>query len=469
VTHARPPGRRGPLLEPSGDFRRRSRGARDGRDAPSRREQGIALLIAITSIAILSVMLGDMHQTTTTGYLVATTQRDTLRAEYMAKSGLNLTRLLISQEPAIRRIFAPIYSSLLQGQSAPQLPVWSYADILLQPFCNYEQAREASSGAAIDFRNAQGLDGSPGTCEIISFAENSRININNALFLQGDRARLSLAMQLFALMGGYQSPSPYDTLFGRPDRDGVVSSRQDVITAIIDWWDYDTERTDFDPGSAQVRTMGSEENIYGRLEDPYDTKNAPFDSLQELRLVRGITDDVWATFIEPRPDDPASRVVTIYGSRMAHPNEAPPEVMLARACSFMPEQALCTDPIQQQSFITLVSTVRGIAPLPFFSRPNDFVQFLEGKGFLYEALAGYLGADNPLLFRPVTIPPEVRQDLVRSFITRASIITIHSTGRVGRARVELEAVVNFHGAWHPPPPLSGRMPADGIFHYYRVH
>src|SRR5690606_8875451 len=157
-------------------------------------------------------------------------------------------------------------------------------------------------------------------------------------------------------------------------------------------------------GSAQVRTMGSEENIYGRLEDPYDTKNAPFDSLQELRLVRGITDDVWATFIEPRPDDPASRVVTIYGSRMAHPNEAPPEVMLARACSFMPEQALCTDPIQQQSFITLVSTVRGIAPLPFFSRPNDFVQFLEGKGFLYEALAGYLGADNPLLFRPVTIP-----------------------------------------------------------------
>lgn len=472
----RPRAARAPLLSPSGDFRRtrRGRGLGDGAagagsgDGASHREQGVALLVAITAIAILSVMLTDLHQTTTTGYVVATTERDALRAEYMAKSGLNLTRLLVSQEPAMRRIFAPVYSQLVQGQTLPQLPVWSYANVLLQPFCDYEATREASTGETVDFRNAQGLGETPGTCEITAFAENSRININNALFLSGDDARRSLAMQLFALVGGYQSPSPYDPLFARPDGDGMLSSRQDVVTSIIDWWDYDSTGTDFDLGSNEVRELGSEDNVYARMSDPYTIKNAPFDSLEELRLVRGVTDDFWATFIEPKPDDPASRVVTIYGSGLINPNEAPPEVMLARVCSFASDQTLCTDPLQQQSFIGLINTVRGIAPLPFFSTPADFVRFLEGQGFLYESLKGYLGEDNPLLFKPITIASEARAGIMRSFITRASIITVHSKGVVGRAEVELTAVLNFHRSWRPPAPLTGRAPATGIFHYYRV-
>ncbi len=459
--------RRLPLLAPSGDFRRSRRARRPGGKA-SLREQGVALLVAITAIAILSVMLADLHETTTTGYVVATTERDALRAEYMAKSGVNLTRLLISQEPAIRRIFAPLYSQLVQGQSLPQLPIWTYADMLLQPFCDYEAAREASSGGDVDFRNAQGLGDMPGTCEITAFAENSRININNALFLSGDGARRSLAMQLFALMGGYQSPSPYDPLFARPDADGMLSSRQNVLASIIDWWDYDTTQTDFDAGSNEVRELGTEDNVYARMDDPYAIKNAPFDSLEEIRLVRGVSDDFWATFIEPRPDDPTSRVVTIYGSGLINPNEAPPEVMLARVCSFVIDQPLCTDVLQQQSFITLVNTVRSIAPIPFFSSPSDFVRFLQGQGFLYGALQGYLGADNPLLFRPITIEGENRTGIMRSFITRASIITIHSKGIVGRADVDVTAVVNFHNSWRPPPPLTGTAPATGIFHYYRI-
>jgi general secretion pathway protein K len=429
----------------------------------------MALLVAITAVAILSVMLAELHQTTTTGYLVAATERDTLRAEYMAKSGLNLTRLLISKEPAIRRLVAPIYTALLQGQAAPQIPVWSYANILLQPFCNFEEAKASSGGSAIDFRNAEGLDGAPGTCEIVSFSENSRININNALFLQGNAARLSTAEQLFALMGGNQSPSPYDPLFSQPDDDGLISSRQVIASAIIDWWDYDTTRTDYDPGAREVNDGGSEDDVYGRFDDPYKTKNAPFDSLEELRLVRGISDDFWATFIEPKPEDPSARVVTIYGSGMVNPNEAPPQVLLARVCSYIPTATLCTSLVDQTSFITLVDMVRNIAPVPFFSTPNDFLEFIQGRGFLYTSLQGIPQlAQMGLVFTPVAVPAESSRALSRAFITRASIITVYATGKVGRAEVNLHAVLNFHSAWHPPPPLSGRMPALGIYHYYRI-
>jgi type II secretory pathway component PulK len=47
-----------------------------------RSEEGVALIVAITTVAILSVMLVDMHETTGTAFAVSTSQRDALQAEY---------------------------------------------------------------------------------------------------------------------------------------------------------------------------------------------------------------------------------------------------------------------------------------------------------------------------------------------------------------------------------------------------
>ena len=55
-----------------------------------------------------------------------------------------------------------------------------------------------------------------------------------------------------------------------------------------------------------------------------------------------------------------------------------------------------------------------------------------------------------------------------AFVTAARILTIQGEGRVGRARVRIRTVANFHDRWTPPPPNSGSMPALGIFHYYRI-
>ncbi|MDH3846007.1 MAG: hypothetical protein OES69_18860, partial [Myxococcales bacterium] len=83
----------------------------------------MALIVAITTVAILAVMLADMHQTTGTAFAVSTAQRDALQAEYLAKSATNLTRLLIAKEPEIRRFVNPLYQAAT-GRAAPQLPVW---------------------------------------------------------------------------------------------------------------------------------------------------------------------------------------------------------------------------------------------------------------------------------------------------------------------------------------------------------
>jgi general secretion pathway protein K len=241
---------------------------------------------------------------------------------------------------------------------------------------------------------------------------------------------------------------------------------------VIDWWDDDEQRTVFDPGASKVSTTGREDDIYARFPEPYRVKNAPYDSLEELRLVRGFTDDFWATFIEPDPDDPRSRQVTVYGSGAVNPNEAKPEVLWSRVCSFVSNQPLCQDPLMRQAFVQLFATARMLMPVGVFERPDDFLNFMEGKGGardLYPMLLMLLGKSNPLMmWQPIIIPQDKRQQMRGGFVTSARIFTIQCTGHVGRSSVRLNTVVNFDENWTPPPLTTGKMLGLGIFHRYRV-
>jgi len=440
----------------------------------TRSEEGVALIIAITTVAILAVMLTDMHETTGTAFAVSTSQRDAVQAEYMAKSALNLTRLLIGKEPEVRRFIDPLYRAAT-GNPAPQLPVWNFVDDLLSPFCTPEDQRDTLMQLGIDFGDTTGFDDLPGECHVVAVSENGKINVNDPLFLDGERARDAVADQLFALTGGYLPESPYDALFSREDQTGTVTTRLDLVAAIVDWWDRDIQRTDFDPGARKTRTGGTgteDDSVYQLLDDGYRNKNAPLDSIEELRLVRGFNDDFWATFVEPIPNDPASRILTIYASGLVNVNEASPEVLLGRVCAYASESTLCADPLESLKFTNLLGTIRGLIPIPLFARPTDFVNFVEGKGGekdLYPMVSGFLPEDSELLFLPIELEEEDKTAFTRSLATSAKIFTIEATGLVGRSQVRIESVVNFHERWAPPPPNTGRMSGLGVFHYYRVN
>lgn len=55
-----------------------------------------------------------------------------------------------------------------------------------------------------------------------------------------------------------------------------------IAAAIMDWLDSDST----------VSTDGAEDETYGRLTKPYKTKNAAFESVEELRLVAGMTAEI---------------------------------------------------------------------------------------------------------------------------------------------------------------------------------
>ena len=56
-----------------------------------------------------------------------------------------------------------------------------------------------------------------------------------------------------------------------------------LADAVIDWIDLNDD----------ARPNGAESSYYGSLTPPYRAHNGPMDSLDELRLIRGVTDDVY--------------------------------------------------------------------------------------------------------------------------------------------------------------------------------
>ncbi len=437
----------------------------------NQRQQGVALIVTLSAIAVLAVMVADMHDNVRTSYETASAKRDELQAEFLAISGINLTRLLVANEPMIRQAVGPLLQTIVQKAPA-QLPVWEFANEALAPFANIDTVKTQGAALGLDFSQAEGLGNLNGTFEITACSESIKLNVSKPLSLQGDNARLSVAVPVFTLLGGYQSPSAYDALFSSRDADGQISSRADIVSALIDWWDFDQTATYFDPGARTVTNTGSEYNVYQQFDDPYTPKNAPFDSLEELRLIRGVTDEFWATFIRPDPTNACEDLITVYGTDALNPNMAKPESLLAKTCASLSDQPLCTDPMEGARFVQILNTVRSMFPVPWFTRGTDFLDFLQGKGGendLFPLLTLFMGGDPALLFTPVTIPEANRDALEKQFTVESHMLTIQSAAKVGKAEVKIRSVVNFHNRWSPPPPNAGTMPAIGVLHYWRFN
>ncbi|HXN40481.1 MAG TPA: type II secretion system minor pseudopilin GspK, partial [Myxococcaceae bacterium] len=82
-------------------FRRRARGA------SSRSQRGVAMIIAVVAIAILTVVATEFAYNSRVDLQMATNQRDEIRAYYLARSGIGLSRLLLRFQKQLDGIQIP--------------------------------------------------------------------------------------------------------------------------------------------------------------------------------------------------------------------------------------------------------------------------------------------------------------------------------------------------------------------------
>src|SRR5688500_3650605 len=95
---------------PEPETRAPARGAGRARRRRLRRrnERGVALVMVLGAITVLTVFLTELQEETSTELSAALADRDALRAEYYARSAVNLSQLLIAAEPSISAAIGPM-------------------------------------------------------------------------------------------------------------------------------------------------------------------------------------------------------------------------------------------------------------------------------------------------------------------------------------------------------------------------
>ncbi len=426
-----------------------------------RERRGVALVLVLTSLTLMTILLTSVQDETSAELGDAVTSRDALKAEYAARSAINLSRLLIAAEqPVIRPSVNMIYMMLSKGKKIAQIPVWERAEALLGAFNDKSSVNSfaALTGISLDEAKNLGLDGARFEVKIVD--EDSKINVNIAA-KNVPMPKIELATKLEGLMRGMQ----YDTLFERRDADGQFTSKQALCAAIIDWADSDMTEDPCDPSGQSASSERAEDAFYQLLDTPYPRKNASFDSVEELRMVRGMGDDYWATFVQPDPWDAASRTLTVWGQGKVNVNTANPLTILATVRGELCQdeearstQPLCNDPQQSVYFLSMLQLIKTFtAGVPFFVSTKSFINTISGRG---KGLGAGLKTLAESMFPEFVFPVfKSRTQAALSLTTSSEVFTIVATGIVKSGKREtrrrVTAVVDFRGA---PQALIGLTP-----------
>jgi general secretion pathway protein K len=390
------------------------------------------------AIAVITVMFAELQDDAGAEFAAATAARDSVQAEYFARSAINLSRLLIAAEPTMRAGIAPLF--MLMKRSPPQLPVWDYSDRILGAFNDKDGSSDFGALSGLDPSLGKNLGLKGGHFEVTVVDEDAKINVN--MGAANEIAHLRLARQLMSAMMRPQ----YNPIFEQRDSTGNYNDRLTVCSAIIDWADPDEQLYSCDATNAPS-SNAVEDAWYQLLAKPYRRKNAPYDSLEELHMVRGISEDFWSAFIDPDPTNPKKRMMTVWGQGTVNVNSADPQTLWAVTCAGAPQAEVCTDPTQMQLFVMGLMMAQGITMgAPIFGNGNDFVQTMEGKGMLGPLLTA-------LGMKPVTFKSE--SDVAKSLSNESKVFSIYAVGSVKgykrETRVRIHTVVDFRSA----PSLTG--------------
>jgi len=277
-----------------------------------RRDRGVALLVVITWLALMIALVGEFTFGTTVDSAEAANARDELRAHYMARSAVNLSRLLIKiQTKFVDPVMAQAQKMLkdfmggsggTSGSANPASPagglgislrVTDYADMLMGFFSgSKDEAMGLGSLIGLDLANAKGLGMTSGRFDGEITPEDGKIDLNCGGGL-GTQGYFDKQKVVFRLLSGLMYAQRYDRLFNSADSGGQFNSRLEVARALIDFADADQQMFAFESSS----TTAAEDYHYdANPRDKYRAHNNTLDSLEEIRLVHGVSDGFYEAF-----------------------------------------------------------------------------------------------------------------------------------------------------------------------------
>jgi general secretion pathway protein K len=255
---------------------------------PVKRQRGIALIVVAVTVAVLGAVVGEFAYNARVDLEAAANARDQLRAEYLARSGIQLARLLIKVQQSVLD---------KNRQYIGDIQISEFAPYLIKAFGGGADER-AGLGAmlGLDTSNMKGMGvGKNASFDLNMATEDGKLNVNCGGGLNDTPHQLQTYTVLMSMMW----PPRYNRMFENSDADGQFVTREEISRAIVDWADVDESR--YDPGG---NSSGAEDYHYDSGRDPFKAHNHYFDTVEEVNLVRGVGDEFWGSFGE---------MMTVYG------------------------------------------------------------------------------------------------------------------------------------------------------------
>jgi type II secretory pathway component PulK len=258
------------------------------------RQSGVALLVTISALTLLIALVANFSYGTTVDVSQAANARDEVRAHYLARSAVELSRMLIKiQLTFVEPIMSTAQQMLAQMADGRDLGislrVTDYAGMLLGFFGgNKTDVAMLGNLVGVDTEQAKGLKLVPGSMSAEITNEDGKIDLNCGGGPVPTRTR---QMVVFRLLAALTMSPRYNLLFETPDADGRFVDRMDLARGLIDWSDGDEQMFALDANAA-----GPEDYRYDQRADPYLAHNNYYDSIDETGLVRGMNADFSEAF-----------------------------------------------------------------------------------------------------------------------------------------------------------------------------
>ena len=247
--------------------------------------RGVALIIAVMIISIMMMFASDFIVSATVDLTMASAERDNVKAEYVAKSGANWAlwlnlfdygidaQLSSSKDPMMQQaksVIGPLWNKL--GEIFPfDTPMdLSNADAFAQAFglSNFLDSK------VIDLLKSLG-----GELGVDVSDEGGKINLN--VCYQSRTSCKIMALQLDALMNCTEVEKDY------MKQQNIKT--QEIVARIQDWVDQDQT-------AEPLSGISGENDPYQKRVPSHKAKNSPLDTVDELRMVDGWTQELHSYF-----------------------------------------------------------------------------------------------------------------------------------------------------------------------------
>ncbi len=191
-------------------------------------KRGVVLILVLSMVALFTAMIVNFTADEGLDIELAYNFKDSLQAQYIARAGVEAAAVILSEDDA-------------------------RYDSLDEQWADFAEYAIASSSY---------LEGAQFTGTITD--EFSKVDLNSLANQDQREFRVAQFKRLFTVL----------------NIDITDDELDDLTKALIDWLDADSETT-----------FGAEDEYYQSLEPPYQCKNGPMDSPEEILLVKGMKNE----------------------------------------------------------------------------------------------------------------------------------------------------------------------------------